>query len=108
MGMIMKRLVGISDAKKKLARTLSPNKKGSIRATKDDKAAVPKGHFPVYVGEARRRFVVPIEYLEHALFRDLLDWAEQEFGYEHPTGGLTIPCTEDYFLSLTSLLINSK
>ncbi|VFQ65863.1 unnamed protein product [Cuscuta campestris] len=106
MGIIM-RLVGISEAKKKLARTLSP-KKGSIRATKDDKVAVPKGHFPVYVGEARRRFVVPMEYLEHALFQDLLEWAEQEFGYEHPTGGLTIPCTEDYFLSLTSLLMKSK
>ncbi|VFQ65864.1 unnamed protein product [Cuscuta campestris] len=99
MGM-MKRLVGISEAKKKLERTLSPRE--------DEVVAVPKGHFPVYVGEARRRFVVPIEYLGHALFRDLLEWTGQEFGYEHPTGGLTIPCTEDYFLSLTSLLLNSK
>ncbi|RAL39734.1 hypothetical protein DM860_003267 [Cuscuta australis] len=108
MGM-MKRLVGISEAKKKLARTLSPRKVNLRAATREDEVvAVPKGHFPVYVGEARRRFVVPIEYLGHALFRDLLDWTGQEFGYEHPTGGLTIPCSEDYFLSLTNLLLISS
>jgi len=38
------------------------------------------------------------------LFKDLLDWAEEEFGFNHPMGGLTIPCTEDYFISLTSSL----
>lgn len=96
------RLVGISEAKEKLRRTLSP-RKGSMSTSND----VPKGHFPVYVGEAHRRFVVPIAYLRHPLFQELLHWAEQEFGYEHPTGGLTIPCSEDYFLSLTSLLKSS-
>ncbi|XP_019165387.1 PREDICTED: auxin-induced protein 15A [Ipomoea nil] len=97
------RLVGISEAKEKLRRTLSP-RKGSIWTTSND---VPKGHFPVYVGEAQRRFVVPIAYLKHPLFQELLHWAEQEFGYEHPTGGLTIPCTEHYFFTLISLLKSS-
>ncbi|KHN13723.1 hypothetical protein glysoja_044172, partial [Glycine soja] len=31
-----------------------------------------------------------------------LSQAEEEFGYDHPTGGLTIPCTEDEFLNVTS------
>ncbi|KAL2254821.1 UNVERIFIED_CONTAM: Auxin-induced protein 15A [Sesamum indicum] len=59
-------------------------------------------------GESHRRFVVPISYLNHPLFQELLRWAEEEFGYDHPTGGLTIPCTEDYFLSLTALLNSSS
>lgn len=67
-------------------------------------ATPPKGHFAVYVGESRRRFVVPISYLSHSLFQKVLQWAEEEFGFDHPMGGLTIPCTEDYFLSLTALI----
>ncbi|KEH19499.1 SAUR-like auxin-responsive family protein [Medicago truncatula] len=27
---------------------------------------------------------------------------EEELGYDHPMGGLTIPCTEDVFLHITS------
>ncbi|OAY37279.1 auxin-induced protein 15A-like [Manihot esculenta] len=62
---------------------------------------VPKGHVAVYVGEHQwRRFVVPISYLSHPLFQDLLNRAEQEFGFNHPMGGLTIPCREDTFLHL--------
>ncbi|MCD7467141.1 hypothetical protein HAX54_004415 [Datura stramonium] len=68
---------------KKLRRTISP-KNGSISSTTND---VPKGHFAVYVGETYRRFVVPISYLNHPLFQDLLHWAEEEFGYNHPMGG---------------------
>ena len=65
---------------------------------------VPKGFLSVYVGDEMKRFVIPISYLNHPLFRDLLDWAEEEFGYSFPKGGLTIPCTEDYFINLTSSL----
>nr|CAN62606.1 hypothetical protein VITISV_016867 [Vitis vinifera] len=68
-------------------------------------ANVPKGHFAVYVGESqKKRFVIPISYLNHPLFQDLLHRAEEEFGFDHPMGGLTIPCSEDYFISLTSHL----
>ncbi|KAL3017190.1 hypothetical protein AAZX31_06G261300 [Glycine max] len=35
---------------------------------------------------------------------DLLNQAEKEFGYDHPMGGLTIPCKEDEFLTVTSHL----
>ncbi|CAN0902453.1 Auxin-responsive protein SAUR20 [Linum grandiflorum] len=28
--------------------------------------------------------------------------AEEEFGFDHPMGGLTIPCSEETFVSITS------
>ncbi|KAA8546058.1 hypothetical protein F0562_020491 [Nyssa sinensis] len=66
---------------------------------------VPKGHLAVYVGEHQKnRFVVPISYLKHPLFQDLLRKAEEEYGFDHPMGGLTIPCSEDAFLNVTSHL----
>lgn len=64
---------------------------------------VPKGHFAIYVGdEEKKRLVVPISYLNSQWFRDLLRCAEEEFGYNPPMGGLTIPCTEEAFLNLIS------
>ncbi|KAL7258775.1 hypothetical protein ACSBR1_004807 [Camellia fascicularis] len=47
---------------------------------------VPKGHFEVYVGESKRkRFVIPISYLNQPSFQDLLSQAEEEFGFNHVT-----------------------
>ncbi|KAI4332774.1 hypothetical protein L6164_017655 [Bauhinia variegata] len=65
---------------------------------------VPKGYLAVYVGKKMKRFVIPISYLNQPAFQDLLSQAEDEFGYDHPMGGLTIPCREDFFLSITSSL----
>ncbi|EYU35268.1 hypothetical protein MIMGU_mgv1a021605mg [Erythranthe guttata] len=66
---------------------------------------VPKGHLAVYVGENEmKRFVIPLSYLNHPSFQELLFQAEQEFGFHHPMGGLTIPCREDLFVDLTSRL----
>ncbi|KAK1554878.1 hypothetical protein Q3G72_001917 [Acer saccharum] len=60
---------------------------------------VPKGHFAVYVGETeKKRFLVPISYLKHPSFQNLLCQAEEEFGFDHPAGGLTIPCSEEVFM----------
>ncbi|WMV13204.1 hypothetical protein MTR67_006589 [Solanum verrucosum] len=68
---------------------------------------IPKGHFAVYVGEKqKKRFVIPISFLSEPLFQDLLNQAEEEFGFDHPMGGVTIPCTEDLFVNLTSRLRN--
>ncbi|XP_058213186.1 auxin-responsive protein SAUR23-like [Rhododendron vialii] len=68
-------------------------------------AHVPKGYIAVYVGEIqKKRFLVPITYLNQPLFQELLHKAEEEFGFSHPMGGLTIPCKEDTFLNLTSVL----
>nr|XP_012573099.1 auxin-induced protein 15A-like [Cicer arietinum] len=65
---------------------------------------MPKGYFAVYVGETQKRFVIPISYLNQPSFQNLLDQAEEEFGYDHPMGGLTIPCSEDVFQHITSSL----
>ncbi|KAI3734368.1 hypothetical protein L6452_13836 [Arctium lappa] len=64
---------------------------------------VPKGHFVVYVGENRRRYVIPISFLFRPEFQNLLQRAEEEFGFDHDMG-LTIPCEEQVFESLTSLI----
>jgi len=72
----------------------------SSRMTTD----VPKGHLAVYVGESHRRFVIPVSFLNHSSFQDLLSQAEEEFGFNHPMGGLTIPCSEDIFIDLISRL----
>ncbi|XP_029125282.1 auxin-induced protein 10A5-like [Cajanus cajan] len=65
---------------------------------------VPKGYLAVYVGDKMRRFVIPVSYLNQPSFQELLSQAEEEFEYDHPAGGLTIPCQEDEFLNLTSCL----
>ncbi|PRQ33367.1 putative small auxin-up RNA [Rosa chinensis] len=90
------RLPGIANAKRSLTRSLSASKSLDI----------PKGYFAVYVGKSqqKKRFVIPISYLNEPLFLDLLSQAEEEFGYDHPMGGITIPCSEHTFLNLTSHL----
>ncbi|KAI3846863.1 hypothetical protein MKW92_040729 [Papaver armeniacum] len=52
----------------------------------------------------KKRFVVPVSYLNHPMFQDLLSSAEEEFGFDHPMGGLTIPCKQASFIDLTSQL----
>ncbi|KAG5030566.1 hypothetical protein JHK82_014175 [Glycine max] len=80
-------------------------KRCSSLGRKDDQGLldVPKGHFVVYVGENRSRYIVPISFLSRPEFQTLLHQAEEEFGFDHEKG-LTIPCEEDVFESLTSML----
>ncbi|BAT91026.1 auxin-induced protein X10A-like [Vigna umbellata] len=81
-------------------------RRSSFAVTKAASKAVevPKGYLAVYVGEKMKRFVIPISYLNQPLFQELLSQAEEEFGYAHPMGGITIPCREEAFLDLTSRL----
>ncbi|KAG6605033.1 hypothetical protein SDJN03_02350, partial [Cucurbita argyrosperma subsp. sororia] len=76
----------------------------SSLATDQGLSVVRKGYCAVYVGESQRRFVIPIAYLNQPFFKDLLSEAEEEFGYNHPMGGLTIPCSDDKFIDLLSHL----
>ncbi|KAJ9704298.1 hypothetical protein PVL29_002726 [Vitis rotundifolia] len=63
---------------------------------------VPKGYFAVYVGEdQKKRFLVRVSYLKDPSFQKLLSQAEEEFGFDHPRGDLTIPCTEEAFIDVT-------
>ncbi|XP_038694894.1 auxin-induced protein 15A-like [Tripterygium wilfordii] len=67
---------------------------------------VPKGFLAIYVGSEtqKKRFVVPVSYLKQPSFLDFLSKAEEEFGYNHSMGGLTIPCTEGTFIDVISSL----
>lgn len=77
----------------------------SLLSSKKLPVDIPKGYLAVYVGEEqKKRFVVPISYLHKPAFQQLLCKAEEEFGFNHPMGGLTIPCREDIFVSVTSQL----
>jgi SAUR family protein len=94
------RLPGVINAKNILRRSNSFAKKAASSFIQ-----VPKGHLAVYVGDSeKKRFVVPISLLNHPSFQELLGMAEEEFGFDHPMGGLTIPCSEDLFIDLTSRL----
>uniref|UniRef100_A0A803LPJ6 Uncharacterized protein n=1 Tax=Chenopodium quinoa TaxID=63459 RepID=A0A803LPJ6_CHEQI len=74
--------------------------------SRSQQSVVPKGYIPVYVGDQvnKKRYVVPLSYLSHPAFQCMLHCAEQEFGFNHPMGGLTIPCSEETFFELTSEL----
>ncbi|KAK9082509.1 hypothetical protein Syun_031291 [Stephania yunnanensis] len=75
------------------------------QVTRNQMSSIPKGHFAVYVGETeRKRFILPLSFLNHPSFQELLSSAEEEFGFTHPMGGLTIPCKESTFVDLTSRL----
>ncbi|OVA12816.1 Auxin-induced protein [Macleaya cordata] len=85
---------------------------GSLLNSSITASNVPKGYLTVYVGDPaqnqKKRFLVPISYLNQPSFQDLLRKAEEEFGFDHPAGGLTIPCNEDMFINLTLRLNNSR
>ncbi|KAI3917481.1 hypothetical protein MKW92_049774 [Papaver armeniacum] len=78
----------------------------SFSKGKNDEMVIPKGYFTVYVGETqiKKRFVVPISYLNHMGIQELLNQAGEEFGFDYPMGGVTIPCSEETFLNITSQL----
>ncbi|KAK9690962.1 hypothetical protein RND81_09G166600 [Saponaria officinalis] len=67
---------------------------------------VPKGYIPVYVGDKadKQRYMVPLSYLRDPRFQGLLHRVEEEFGFNHSMGGLTLRCTEETFFHLTSQL----
>lgn len=69
---------------------------------------VRKGYLAVYVGERqKKRFIIPVSFLNQPSFQELLSKAEEEFGFNHPMGGLTIPCKEEIFIDITSSLNGS-
>ncbi|RZC92854.1 hypothetical protein C5167_004037 [Papaver somniferum] len=77
----------------------------SFSKGKNDEIVIPKGHFAAYVGEThefKKRFVVPISYLNNMCIQELLNQAGEEFGFDYPMGGVTIPCSEETFVNLTS------
>ncbi|KAG0458858.1 hypothetical protein HPP92_021986 [Vanilla planifolia] len=50
-----------------------------------------------------QRFVVPVEYVNHPLFVELLKEAEEEYGF-HQKGAITIPCHVDEFRHVRGMI----
>ncbi|WCJ44355.1 SAUR-like auxin-responsive protein family [Euphorbia peplus] len=61
-----------------------------------------KGHFAVYTKEGKK-FLVPLCYLNHPIFRVLLEMAEEEFGTA-TSGPLQVPCEEEFMEYIFTLL----
>ncbi|XP_010526567.1 PREDICTED: auxin-responsive protein SAUR15-like [Tarenaya hassleriana] len=77
--------------------------KQTKRRPVSEPSSTPKGFMAVYVGEnLKKRYVVPVSYLNEPAFQALLNKAEEEFGFDHPMGGLTLPCDESLFFTITS------
>ncbi|KAJ8446734.1 hypothetical protein Cgig2_002896 [Carnegiea gigantea] len=106
-----------TDLAKQLNSHVRMNKKGQLphhqrpqRSHDKNQGGVPKGHLAVYVGdfsERKKRYVVPLSCLNHPAFQELLTLAEEEYGFTHPTGGLTIPCDEETFIHVMNCGLNS-
>ncbi|CAM0943870.1 unnamed protein product [Alopecurus aequalis] len=75
----------------------------------EKKGKVKKGWLAVRVGDEHqqggvfRRFVIPIAYLYHPLFIQLLEVARDRYGYDS-AGPLRLPCSVDEFLRLRALV----
>ncbi|XP_009793038.1 auxin-responsive protein SAUR32 [Nicotiana tabacum] len=59
---------------------------------------IPKGCLAITVGygEEHQRFVIPVTYINHPLFMQLLKEAEEEYGFGHK-GPIKIPCHIEEF-----------
>lgn len=87
-----------SRSMKFLKRTLSFTDVSSLTTS-----SPPKGFLAVSVGEERKRFVIPTEYLGHQAFRVLLRKAEEEFGFQQE-GVLRIPCEVSVFEKILQMV----
>ncbi|GFP83351.1 indole-3-acetic acid-induced protein arg7 [Phtheirospermum japonicum] len=76
---------------RKLERCLSITKKANEKGI-----VTPTGCFSVYVGPQKQRFVIKTEFVNHPLFKILLEDAELEYGFTNK-GPLLIPCEVDLF-----------
>ncbi|KAL5055359.1 hypothetical protein RYX36_036041 [Vicia faba] len=68
-------------------------------------SAVNKGHFVVYSMD-RKRFVVPLEYLNTNVFRELFKWSEEVFGLSG-NRPIMLPC-DSVFLNYAILLVQER
>ncbi|KAG9158034.1 hypothetical protein Leryth_000207 [Lithospermum erythrorhizon] len=67
---------------------------------------IPKGYVAILVGQGekqRQRFIIPVMYMNHPLFMQLLKEAEEEYGFEH-SGPINIPCHVEEFRNVQCLI----
>lgn len=72
---------------------------------KKDLKDIPKGCLAVMVGqgEEQQRFVIPVIYINHPLFMQLLKEAEEEYGFDQK-GPITIPCHVEEFRTVQGMI----
>ncbi|KAA3459968.1 auxin-induced protein X15-like [Gossypium australe] len=75
-----------------------PHLHGFHHHEKKDLKDIPKGCLAIMVGqgEEQQRFVIPVIYINHPLFMQLLKVAEDEYGFDQK-GPITIPCHVEEF-----------
>lgn len=64
-----------------------------------------RGHFVVYTND-NTRFLVPLRFLNHPIFRVVLEMAEEEYGLT-AHGPLRLPCEKEFLHFILSLLRNN-
>ncbi|KAK1361143.1 Auxin responsive SAUR protein [Heracleum sosnowskyi] len=75
------------------------------RGKTDQMKEIPKGRFAIMVGrgEEQQKFIIPVTYISHPLFTELLQEAEEEYGFNHQ-GVISIPCHVHRFRDVQSLI----
>ncbi|KAI9160974.1 hypothetical protein LWI28_013300 [Acer negundo] len=63
--------------------------------------------FAVYVGEDRKRFLIPTRFLNLPIFVYLLKIAEKEYGFKC-NGGIALPCEVDLFEEVLKFLVKDE
>ncbi|XP_010242835.1 PREDICTED: auxin-responsive protein SAUR68-like [Nelumbo nucifera] len=65
-------------------------------------AVADKGHFVVYTID-KKRFVIPLQYLNHSIVVELFKMSEEEFGLPS-NGPITLPCDSVFMEYVVSFL----
>ncbi|KAL5805238.1 hypothetical protein ACOSQ3_032038 [Xanthoceras sorbifolium] len=71
---------------------------------------VPKGCLAIMVGhegEEQKKFVIPVIYINHPLFMQLLKKAEEEYGFDQQ-GPITLPCHVEDFRTVQDIIDRDK
>lgn len=66
---------------------------------------IPKGCLAIMVGqgEEQQKVIIPVIYMNHPLFMQLLKEAEEEYGFKHE-GPINIPCHVEEFKSVQVMI----
>lgn len=73
---------------------------------KDEMRNIPKGCLAILVGqegEEQQKFVIPVIYINHPLFVQLLKEAEEEYGFDQK-GPITLPCHVEEFRTVQGMI----
>lgn len=72
------------------------------------KGVIRRGCLAIKVGrEEKERIEVPVSYLKHPLFLELLKEAEEEYGFEQE-GAIAIPCQLQHFKCVEAIILSEQ